>query len=54
MGISLCKLRRKDQIKFLEFFVAEVTARSSADILGYQVSTVALFYRKVCSPNPLP
>ena len=31
----------------LEFFVGEVTARSAADILGFQANTVALFYRKV-------
>ncbi len=47
MGIKRCKLRRKDQKKLLEFFVAEVTARSAADILGFQANTVALFYRKV-------
>lgn len=47
MGIRRCKLRRKDQVRLLEFFVAEVTARSAADILGFQANTVALFYRKV-------
>ena len=47
MSISRCKLRRKEQIRLLEFFVAEVTARSAADILGFQANTVALFYGKV-------
>ena len=47
MSISRCKLRRKEQIRLLEFFVGEVTARSAADILGFQANTVALFYRKV-------
>lgn len=31
----------------LEFFVLEVTARSAADLLGIQVNSAALFYRKV-------
>lgn len=48
MGIIQCKLKRKYQIKLLEFFVAEVTARRTADILGFQANTVALFYRKIC------
>lgn len=47
MGISRCKLRRKDQIRLLEFFVGEVTARSAADIMEFQSNTVILFYRKV-------
>lgn len=47
MGINHCKLRRKDQIRLLEFFVGEVTARSAADIMGFQSNTVILFYRKV-------
>lgn len=34
-------------MRLLEFFVAEVTARSAADILGFQANTVALFYRKI-------
>ena len=47
MSISRSKLRRKEQISLLEFFVAEVTARSAADIWGFQANTVALFYGKV-------
>ena len=35
------------QLKTLEFFVLEVTARSAADVLDLQPNTVALFYRKV-------
>jgi len=31
----------------LEFFVAEVTARSAADLLGIQANSAALFYRKL-------
>ena len=31
-----------------EFFIAEVTARTAADLLGIQPNSVALFYRKIC------
>ncbi|MEQ1814169.1 MAG: IS1595 family transposase, partial [Candidatus Nitrotoga sp.] len=34
MKITHCKLLRKQQLRLLEFFVLEVTARSAADILG--------------------
>ena len=46
MGVRGCKLRRKDQIRLLEFFVAKVTARSTEDILGFQATTVALLSPK--------
>ncbi len=38
---------RKVQLKLLEFFVLEVTARSAANILGIQPNSAALFYRKI-------
>ena len=47
MGLKRCKLRDSVQRKLLEFFVAEVTARTAADLMGIQVNTAALFYRKV-------
>ena len=47
MKLSHCKLRRRIQIKLLEFFVLEVTARSAADLLEIQPNTAALFYRKI-------
>ena len=47
MGLKRCRLKDIDQRKLLEFFVAEVTARAAADLMGIQVSTAALFYRKV-------
>ena len=31
----------------LEFFIAEVTARTAADLLGIQPNSAALFYRKI-------
>src|SRR5680860_1249475 len=47
MKVSHCKLKRKVQVKLLEFFVLEVTARSAADILGIHPNSAALYYRKV-------
>ena len=47
MKISRCKLIRKQQLRLLEFFVLEVTARSAADILGIQPNTAILFYKKI-------
>ena len=47
MKLSHCKLLRKQQIKLLEYFVLEVTARSAADMMGIQTNTAILFYRKL-------
>ena len=47
MRITHCKLLRKQQLRLLEFFVLEVTARSAADILGIQPNTAMLFYNKI-------
>ncbi len=47
MGLKRCRLRDSAQRKLLEFFVAEVTARAAADLMGIQVNTAALFYRKI-------
>ena len=47
MKLIHCKLLRKQQLKLLEYFVLEVTARSAADILGIQPNTAMLFYRKI-------
>lgn len=47
MTISRCKLSKKIQLKLLEFFVLEVTARAAADVLGIQPNSAALFYRKL-------
>lgn len=46
MKITRRKLLRKRQLKLLEYFVLEVTARSAADILDIQPNTAMLFYRK--------
>jgi transposase len=47
MKITRCKLLRKQQLRLLEFFVLEVTARSAADILSIQPNTALLFYKKI-------
>ena len=47
MKITHCKLLRKQQLRLLEFFVLEVTARSAADIMEIQANTALLFYRKI-------
>ena len=47
MKLSNCKLLRKKQLKLLEYFVLEVTARSAADLLDIQPNSAALFYRKL-------
>ena len=47
MKITKRKLNRKNQIKLLEFCIAEVTARISADLLVIQSNSIALLYRKI-------
>ena len=37
----------KLQLRLLEFFILEVTARSAANVLDLQANTAALFFRKV-------
>lgn len=47
MQIINCKLKKSIQRKLLEFFVAEVTARTAANLLGIQPNTAVLFYHKI-------
>lgn len=47
MKVTRCKLIRKIKRWFLEFFVAEVTARTAADLLNIQPNAAALFYHKI-------
>lgn len=47
MKITRCKLSKKAQLKLLEFFVAQVTARTASDLLGIQHNSSALFYHKI-------
>ncbi|SUT86119.1 Transposase and inactivated derivatives [Actinobacillus ureae] len=39
MKITHCKLKKSIQRRLLEFFVAEVTARTAADLLGIQANS---------------
>src|SRR5258706_470804 len=47
MGMRRCKLSRKVQLRLLENFVLQVTARSAADVHGIQANTVVLLCRKI-------
>ena len=47
MKISHCKLEKKIQLKLLEYFVLEVTARSAANMLEINANSAALFYKKI-------
>jgi transposase len=47
MNISHCRLKRNVQLRLLEYFVLEVTARSAADLLNIHPNSAALFYRKI-------
>ena len=47
MNLTHCKLKKKEQLRMLEFFVLEVTARSAANMLGIQANTGILFYKKL-------
>jgi transposase len=42
MGLKRCKLGTKRQLRLLECFVLEVTARSAADLLDVQANTATL------------
>ncbi len=47
MKITRCKLSKKVKRRLLEFFTAEVTAKTAADLLDIQPNTAALFYNKI-------
>lgn len=47
MAIIRCKLSRKTQEELLRFFVAEVTARTAAELTGINRRTAILFYHKI-------
>lgn len=44
MQLSRCKLTKKLQLRLLEYFVLEVTARSAANLLGIQANN--FFYAR--------
>jgi len=45
--ISHCKLSKKVQKQLLQFFVAEVTARTASDLVGINRRTGTLYYQKI-------
>ena len=47
MRIRRCKLSKKQQESLLQFFAAEVTARTASDLLGINRRTAILFYHKI-------
>ena len=47
MGLRRCRLSAYKQNKLLEFFLAEVTARTAADLVGVNRHTATLFYQKI-------
>lgn len=47
MKPSRCTLVRKQQLRLLDYFVLEVTARSAADRLDIQANSAIRYYRKV-------
>lgn len=47
MPVNRCRIGRKQQVKLLELFVAEVTARTAADLTGVHRNTAALFFHKL-------
>ncbi|KMK50427.1 transposase, partial [[Actinobacillus] muris] len=46
MKITHCKLKKKVQLRLLDFF-AEVTARTAANVFDIQPNTAALLYHKI-------
>lgn len=47
MKITHCKLSKKIQIELLQFFIAEVTARTASDLIGISRHTATLYYQKI-------
>jgi transposase len=47
MKIKRCKLSKKTQVELLRFFVAEVTARTAAEMTTLNRQTAMLFYQKI-------
>jgi transposase len=47
MRITRCKLSRKQQLELIKLFVAQVTARTAADLTGINRRSVTLFFHKL-------
>jgi hypothetical protein len=47
MKLNNCKLKKNTQLRLLEYFVLEVTARSAANLLDIHPNTASLLYKKI-------
>ncbi|MGO1003721.1 IS1595 family transposase [Lysobacter sp. CA196] len=47
MAITRCRISKIQQNKLLELFVAQVTARTAADLIGIHRNSAALYYHKL-------
>ena len=47
MGLKRCKLTIRQQSELMKYFVAEVTARTAANLVGINYHTAHLFYHKI-------
>ena len=47
MDLKRCRITEKDQDRLAEFFVAGVTARTAADLLGINRKSAAYFYHRL-------
>jgi len=47
MGIKRCKISKKKQCELLQFFIAEVTARTAAELVDINRHTATLYYHKI-------
>jgi hypothetical protein len=53
MKLNNCKLKKNTQLRLLEYFVLEVTARSAANLLDIHPNTAALFYKRSGKLSPI-
>jgi transposase len=47
MALTHCRLSKKQQLRLIELFVAQTTARTAADLIGIHRNSAALFYHKL-------
>ncbi|MNV56289.1 ISXO2-like transposase domain protein [compost metagenome] len=47
MALSHCRISKIQQIKLLELFVAQATARTASDLVGIHRNSAALYYHKL-------
>lgn len=47
MALSRCRISRNQQLKVLDLFVAQATARTAADLVGIHRNSAALYYHKL-------